>query len=143
MWSASFGFTQHILFCTWTYSRVFATTFTNSILCVFEPSFVTAQCGMQFSSRGIRPGLTTVLARHLDKNTMGYLQWRWGSQSSMNTSIVRDTKTSHLTFAMQVRLFYHQGTTPTYTLMPPRCGIFMAHYGNCLRLHDYTIATID
>ncbi|KAL0157999.1 hypothetical protein M9458_046075, partial [Cirrhinus mrigala] len=54
-----------------------------------------------FSSRGIRPGLTTMLARHLDKNTMGYLQWRWGTQSSMNTSIVRDTKSSHFTFAVQ------------------------------------------
>ncbi|XP_020491285.1 dnaJ homolog subfamily C member 11a [Labrus bergylta] len=64
--------------------------------------FVTAQCGLQFSSRGVRPGVTTVLARHLDKNTMGYLQWRWGVQSSMNTSIVRDTKSSHFTFAMQL-----------------------------------------
>ena len=63
---------------------------------------MTAQCGLQFSSRGVRPGVTTVLARHLDKNTMGYLQWRWGIQSSMNTSIVRDTKSSHFTFAMQV-----------------------------------------
>lgn len=69
------------------------------LLCL---SFVTAQCGLQFSSRGVRPGITTVLARHLDKNTMGYLQWRWGIQSSMNTSIVRDTKSSHFTFAMQV-----------------------------------------
>ncbi|KAG9352753.1 hypothetical protein JZ751_017329 [Albula glossodonta] len=50
--------------------------------------FVTAQCGLQFSSRGMRPGVTTVLARHLDKNTMGYLQWRWGVQSAMNTSIL-------------------------------------------------------
>uniref|UniRef100_A0AAQ5ZIU8 DnaJ homolog subfamily C member 11 n=1 Tax=Amphiprion ocellaris TaxID=80972 RepID=A0AAQ5ZIU8_AMPOC len=64
--------------------------------------FVTAQCGLQFSSRGVRPGVTTVLARHLDKNTMGYLQWRWGIQSSMNTSIVRDTKSSHFTFAVQL-----------------------------------------
>ncbi|KAJ8360569.1 hypothetical protein SKAU_G00170940 [Synaphobranchus kaupii] len=64
--------------------------------------FVTAQCGLQFSSRGVRPGVTTVLARHLDKNTMGYLQWRWGAQSAMNTSIVRDTKTSHFTFALQL-----------------------------------------
>lgn len=68
----------------------------------FQLSFVTGQCGLQFSSRGVRPGITTVLARHLDKNTMGYLQWRWGIQSSMNTSIVRDTKSSHFTFAMQV-----------------------------------------
>uniref|UniRef100_A0A673M8L2 DnaJ homolog subfamily C member 11 n=2 Tax=Cyprinidae TaxID=7953 RepID=A0A673M8L2_9TELE len=59
-------------------------------------------CKLHFSSRGIRPGLTTMLARHLDKNTMGYLQWRWGTQSSMNTSIVRDTKSSHFTFAVQL-----------------------------------------
>nr|BAA91780.1 unnamed protein product [Homo sapiens] len=64
--------------------------------------FVTTNCALQFSSRGIRPGLTTVLARNLDKNTMGYLQWRWGIQSAMNTSIVRDTKTSHFTVALQL-----------------------------------------
>ncbi|XP_036205963.1 dnaJ homolog subfamily C member 11 isoform X2 [Myotis myotis] len=64
--------------------------------------FVTTNCALQFSSRGIRPGLTTVLARNLDKNTVGYLQWRWGIQSAMNTSIVRDTKTSHLTVALQL-----------------------------------------
>lgn len=66
-------------------------------------SFVTTNCALQFSSRGIRPGLTTVLARNLDKNTVGYLQWRWGIQSAMNTSIVRDTKTCHFTVALQVR----------------------------------------
>ncbi|XP_078281154.1 dnaJ homolog subfamily C member 11 isoform X2 [Rhinoraja longicauda] len=65
-------------------------------------SFITTHCALQFSSRGIRPGLTTVLARNLDKNTMGYLQWRWGTQSAMNTSIVRDTKTSHITIALQL-----------------------------------------
>ncbi|NWZ13297.1 DJC11 protein, partial [Agelaius phoeniceus] len=64
--------------------------------------FITTNCALQFSSRGVRPGLTTVLARNLDKNTMGYLQWRWGIQSAMNTSIVRDTKSSHLTLAMQL-----------------------------------------
>ncbi|XP_003471500.1 dnaJ homolog subfamily C member 11 [Cavia porcellus] len=64
--------------------------------------FVTTNCALQFSSRGIRPGLTTVLARNLDKNTVGYLQWRWGVQSAMNTSIVRDTKTSHFTVALQL-----------------------------------------
>ncbi|KAJ8259493.1 hypothetical protein GJAV_G00169950 [Gymnothorax javanicus] len=64
--------------------------------------FVTEQCGLQFSSRGVRPGVTTVLARHLDQNTMGYLQWRWGVQSAMNTSVVRDTKTSHFTLALQI-----------------------------------------
>uniref|UniRef100_UPI00398F2C1F dnaJ homolog subfamily C member 11 isoform X1 n=3 Tax=Pristiophorus japonicus TaxID=55135 RepID=UPI00398F2C1F len=65
-------------------------------------SFITTHCGLQFSSRGIRPGLTTVLARNLDKNTMGYLQWRWGTQSAMNTSLVRDTKSSHFTIVLQL-----------------------------------------
>ncbi|KAB0343020.1 hypothetical protein FD754_019946 [Muntiacus muntjak] len=64
--------------------------------------FVTTHCALQFSSRGVRPGLTTVLARNLDRNTVGYLQWRWGVQSAMNTSIVRDTKTSHFTVALQL-----------------------------------------
>uniref|UniRef100_A0A9J7XQN8 DnaJ homolog subfamily C member 11 n=1 Tax=Cyprinus carpio carpio TaxID=630221 RepID=A0A9J7XQN8_CYPCA len=76
--------------------------------------FTTAHCGMQFSSRGIRPGLTTMLARHLDKNTMGYLQWRWGTQSSMNTSIVRDTKSSHFTFAVA---FFFLGIPHTFIMM--------------------------
>uniref|UniRef100_A0A8C9KGI7 DnaJ heat shock protein family (Hsp40) member C11 n=1 Tax=Panthera tigris altaica TaxID=74533 RepID=A0A8C9KGI7_PANTA len=64
--------------------------------------FVTTNCALQFSSRGIRPGLTTVLARNLDKNTVGYLQWRWGIQSAMNTSIVRDPNPSHFTVALQL-----------------------------------------
>uniref|UniRef100_A0A8C1JJD7 DnaJ (Hsp40) homolog, subfamily C, member 11b n=1 Tax=Cyprinus carpio TaxID=7962 RepID=A0A8C1JJD7_CYPCA len=64
--------------------------------------FVTAQWGLQFSSHGVRPSATTMMARHLDQNTMGYLQWRWGSQSAMTTSIVRDTKTSHFTLALQL-----------------------------------------
>lgn len=41
-------------------------------------------------------------ARHLDQNTMGYLQWRWGPNSAMTTSLVRDTKSSHFTLALQV-----------------------------------------
>ncbi|KAF4093827.1 hypothetical protein AMELA_G00006170 [Ameiurus melas] len=64
--------------------------------------FVTAQCSTQFSSRGVRPSASTMMARHLDQNTMGYLQWRWGSESAMTTSIVRDTKTSHFTLALQL-----------------------------------------
>ncbi|KAA0707484.1 DnaJ -like protein subfamily C member 11 [Triplophysa tibetana] len=64
--------------------------------------FVTGQCGLQFSSRGVRPNASTMMARHLDQKTMGYLQWRWGSQSAMTTSIVRDTKTGHFTLALQL-----------------------------------------
>ncbi|XP_010894454.2 dnaJ homolog subfamily C member 11 isoform X1 [Esox lucius] len=64
--------------------------------------FLTAQCGIQFSSRGVRPSCSLMTARHLDQNTMGYLQWRWGPHSSMTTSVVRDTKTSHFTLALQL-----------------------------------------
>uniref|UniRef100_A0A673WHR6 DnaJ homolog subfamily C member 11 n=1 Tax=Salmo trutta TaxID=8032 RepID=A0A673WHR6_SALTR len=59
-------------------------------------------CGMQFSPRGVRPSCSLMTARHLDQNTMGYLQWRWGPHSSMTTSVVRDTKTSHFTLALQL-----------------------------------------
>ncbi|KAM4612601.1 dnaJ homolog subfamily C member 11-like [Polymixia lowei] len=64
--------------------------------------FLTAQCGMQFSPRGLRPSCSLMTARHLDQNTMGYLQWRWGPNSAMTTSVVRDTKTSHFTLALQL-----------------------------------------
>ncbi|KAF7236190.1 hypothetical protein EYD10_17081, partial [Varanus komodoensis] len=79
-------------------SELFSGSHHSCLVC----SFITTNCALQFSSRGIRPGLTTVLARNLDKNTMGYLQWRWGIQSAMNTSLVRDTKTSHFTMAFQL-----------------------------------------
>lgn len=65
-------------------------------------SFLTAQCGLQFSPRGLRPSCSLMTARHLDQNTMGYLQWRWGPTSAMTTSVVRDTKRSHFTLAIQV-----------------------------------------
>ncbi|CAK6979510.1 dnaJ homolog subfamily C member 11 [Scomber scombrus] len=64
--------------------------------------FLTAQCGLQFSPRGLRPSCSLMTARHLDQNTMGYLQWRWGPNSAMTTSVVRDTKRSHFTLALQL-----------------------------------------
>ncbi|KAM9814230.1 dnaJ homolog subfamily C member 11-like [Neosynchiropus ocellatus] len=64
--------------------------------------FLTAQCGLQFSPRGLRPSCSLMTARHLGQNTMGYLQWRWGPNSAMTTSLVRDTKTSHFTLAVQL-----------------------------------------
>ncbi|XP_043977557.1 dnaJ homolog subfamily C member 11-like [Gambusia affinis] len=64
--------------------------------------FLTAQCGLQFSPRGLRPSCSLMTARHLDQNTMGYLQWRWGPNSAMITSLVRDTKRSHFTLALQL-----------------------------------------
>ncbi|KAK5617423.1 DnaJ (Hsp40), subfamily C, member 11 [Crenichthys baileyi] len=64
--------------------------------------FLTGQCGLQFSPRGLRPSCSLMTARHLDQNTMGYLQWRWGPNSAMTTSLVRDTKSSHFTLALQL-----------------------------------------
>uniref|UniRef100_A0A3Q3VYH5 DnaJ homolog subfamily C member 11 n=1 Tax=Mola mola TaxID=94237 RepID=A0A3Q3VYH5_MOLML len=64
--------------------------------------FLTAQGSLQFSPRGLRPSCSLMTARHLDQNTMGYLQWRWGHNSAMTTSLVRDTKSSHFTLALQL-----------------------------------------
>lgn len=105
---------------------------------------MTAQCAMQFSSRGVRPGITTVLARHLDKNTMGYLQWRWGAQSSMNTSIVRDTKSSHFTFAVQVSNLLKPTTEECLSSKPAlfqksvqySTAVFLSILLNCGPYHD-------
>ncbi|XP_061841662.1 dnaJ homolog subfamily C member 11 isoform X3 [Nerophis lumbriciformis] len=69
---------------------------------VTQRCFLTAQCGLQFSPRGVRPSCSLMTARHLDQNTMGYLQWRWGPNSAMTTSVVRDTKSSHFTLAVQL-----------------------------------------
>ncbi|XP_032369719.1 dnaJ homolog subfamily C member 11 [Etheostoma spectabile] len=73
--------------------------------------FLTAQCGLQFSPRGPRPSCSLMTARHLDQNTMGYLQWRWGPNSAMTTSLVRDTKSSHFTLALQL------GVPQSYLMM--------------------------
>ncbi|XP_047440216.1 dnaJ homolog subfamily C member 11 [Mugil cephalus] len=68
--------------------------------------FLTAQSGLQFSPRGLRPSCSLMTARHLDQNTMGYLQWRWGPNSAMTTSLVRDTKSSHFTLALQLGVLH-------------------------------------
>ncbi|XP_058487524.1 dnaJ homolog subfamily C member 11-like [Solea solea] len=73
--------------------------------------FMTAQCGLQFSPRGLRPTCSLMTARHLDQNTMGYLQWRWGPNSAMTTSLVRDTKSSHFTLSLQL------GVANSYMMM--------------------------
>ncbi|KAL3058956.1 hypothetical protein OYC64_010988 [Pagothenia borchgrevinki] len=71
---------------------------------ITQRCFLTAQCGLQFSPRGLRPTCSMMTARHLDQNTMGYLQWRWGPSSAMTTSLVRDTKSSHFTLALQLAM---------------------------------------
>uniref|UniRef100_A0A4W4EL50 DnaJ homolog subfamily C member 11 n=1 Tax=Electrophorus electricus TaxID=8005 RepID=A0A4W4EL50_ELEEL len=64
--------------------------------------FLTAHCSLRFTPRGAKPGASATMARHLDQNTTGYLQWRWGTQSAMTSSIVRDTRHSHATLALQL-----------------------------------------
>nr|CAG4644654.1 EOG090X03AJ [Leptodora kindtii] len=44
-----------------------------------------------FTDRGPRMGLVSTLAHQLDKNTVGYLTYKAGGQSSMSTMVVRDT----------------------------------------------------
>jgi DnaJ family protein C protein 11 len=56
---------------------------------------------LHFTPHGIRPDLVTTLATQLDKHTVGYLTWRGGTHSSMSTTIVRDSATSHAAFAIQ------------------------------------------
>lgn len=99
-------------------------------------SFLTAQGGLQFSPRGLRPSCSLMTARHLDQNTMGYLQWRWGPNSAMTTSLVRDTKSSHFTLALQVRT--ESGFINIFKLKTEAtCNI---HIFRCLKsifLHSY------
>jgi hypothetical protein len=45
--------------------------------------------------------VVSALATQLDKHTVGYLTWRAGTHSSMSTTLVRDTTTSHAAFTMQ------------------------------------------
>ncbi|XP_069960476.1 dnaJ homolog subfamily C member 11 isoform X2 [Cherax quadricarinatus] len=49
-----------------------------------------------FTPNGLRVGTVTTLANQLDKHTVGYLTWKAGMQSGMNTMIIRDTPFQHL-----------------------------------------------
>ncbi|XP_008318440.1 dnaJ homolog subfamily C member 11 [Cynoglossus semilaevis] len=64
--------------------------------------FVTGQCGVQFSPRGVRRTCSLIAARQLDQHTMGYLKWRGGRSSAMTTSLVRDTDSSHFSLSLQL-----------------------------------------
>lgn len=49
-----------------------------------------------FSPTGLRIGTVATIANQLDKHTVGYLTWKAGLQSGMNTMIIRDTTNLHL-----------------------------------------------
>lgn len=46
----------------------------------------------------------TVASRQLDKQTVGYLTWKWGMQSSMNATVMRDTSSNRFTGQIQLGL---------------------------------------
>uniref|UniRef100_A0A023GL89 J domain-containing protein n=1 Tax=Amblyomma triste TaxID=251400 RepID=A0A023GL89_AMBTT len=68
---------------------------------ISQRSFASAQGMLQVTPVGLRPGGNLVLARQLGKHTVGYLTWKAGLQSSMNTSIVWDTSYGHFIGVLQ------------------------------------------
>lgn len=44
----------------------------------------------------------TAIANQLDKHTVGYLTWKAGMQSGMNTMIIRDTASHHIVFSAYI-----------------------------------------
>ena len=60
------------------------------------------------------------LANQLDKHTVGYLTWKAGMQSGMNTMIIRDTPTQHIVFSAYIGI-PHTYAALSYThKMPER-----------------------
>ncbi|XP_076179972.1 dnaJ homolog subfamily C member 11 [Ptiloglossa arizonensis] len=57
---------------------------------------------LQFTEQGIRPGIVGTLAMQLDNHTVGYLTYRAGIRSAMNTMIVRDTSRSYTAFSIHL-----------------------------------------
>lgn len=45
---------------------------------------------------------SSAMANQLDKHTVGYLTWKAGMQSGMNTMIIRDTPNLHLVFSAYI-----------------------------------------
>ncbi|CAH1239826.1 DNAJC11 [Branchiostoma lanceolatum] len=78
---------------------------------------------LQSTPRGFRPGINTVVSRQLDKNTAGFLVWRWGLGSNVTSQIVRTTPTSSFQASAQLGI--------------PTCFIF-ASYTYKLQDEDQT-----
>lgn len=55
-----------------------------------------------FTPNGLRIGSVITMANQLDKQTVGYLTWKAGMQSGMNTMIIRDTPSYHLVFSAYI-----------------------------------------
>ncbi|CAH3016204.1 unnamed protein product [Porites evermanni] len=52
--------------------------------------------------KGMSVGMNGMLARQLDKHTVGYLTYKGGVRSSMNTTVVRETEQSRMQFTIQL-----------------------------------------
>ncbi|XP_042863914.1 dnaJ homolog subfamily C member 11-like isoform X1 [Penaeus japonicus] len=55
-----------------------------------------------FTPNGLRVGTVATIANQLDKHTVGYLTWKAGMQSGMNTMIIRDTASHHIVFSAYI-----------------------------------------
>ncbi|KAG8231870.1 hypothetical protein J437_LFUL011775 [Ladona fulva] len=64
-------------------------------------TFLNVNGSLQMGRRGIQPAFMSSLGTQLDQQTMGYMTWRMGHQSSMTTTLVRQTKESHLSVSLQ------------------------------------------
>ncbi|XP_071944349.1 dnaJ homolog subfamily C member 11-like [Antedon mediterranea] len=66
-------------------------------------SFGTMSGICQLTPHGfLAPALITVVARQLDKHTIGYVTWKWGMQSAMTSMLIRDTRESRLVCQLQL-----------------------------------------
>lgn len=64
--------------------------------------FGNASLMTHFTPNGLRIGTIATLANQLDKHTVGYLTWKAGMQSGMNTMIIRDTPSHHIVFSAYI-----------------------------------------
>ncbi|KAM7312411.1 dnaJ homolog subfamily C member 11 isoform X2 [Ixodes scapularis] len=68
---------------------------------ISKRSFVSMQGMCQVTPIGLRPGCNAVLARQLGKHTVGYLTWKAGIQSCMNTTVIYDTSYGNFVASLQ------------------------------------------
>ncbi|CAN7987533.1 unnamed protein product [Ixodes pacificus] len=71
---------------------------------ISKRSFVSVQGMCQVTPIGLRPGCNAVLARQLGKHTVGYLTWKAGIQSCMNTTVIYDTSYGNFVASLQASL---------------------------------------
>ncbi|KAH8041726.1 hypothetical protein HPB51_017528 [Rhipicephalus microplus] len=64
--------------------------------------FASAQGLLQVTPIGLQPGCNIVVARQLGKHTVGYLTWKAGLQSAMNTTVIWDASYGHFICALQL-----------------------------------------